>query len=253
MPSVPPAASLRPLLLALLLTLALHAYLLFGLQAPTPRPTVASTPLRIHLSAPSPAQSAPSPPLPEPPPAPRPEAPTPLTKPNPVARPAQPARAHPTPAPTPTVPSAAPALPSAGALLRASREFVRELPREELPQPTIGPRERIILPDERDYLYAAYLAAWQSKVERVGNLHYPHDPQGHPLSGELVVDVVVEADGQVSAFRLMHPASSAALETGARRIIELAGPFPPFPETMRAEVDRLHILRRWQFNNAQLR
>ena len=41
------------------------------------------------------------------------------------------------------------------------------------------------------------------------------------------------------------------LDDAARRIVELAAPFAPFPDDIRAEVDILHVTRTWNFLDNQ--
>ena len=49
----------------------------------------------------------------------------------------------------------------------------------------------------------------------------------------------LNADGTVRNITITKPSGHAVLDDAARRIVELAAPFPPFPPEIRAEVDVL--------------
>ncbi len=53
------------------------------------------------------------------------------------------------------------------------------------------PRRKFISATTKEYKYAAYMEAWRSKVERVGNLNYPDQARKQNLSGSLVLDVAL--------------------------------------------------------------
>jgi periplasmic protein TonB len=42
------------------------------------------------------------------------------------------------------------------------------------------------------------------------------------------------------------------LDAAARRVVELAGPFPPFPAVVRRDWDILSISRTWMFTRSDL-
>jgi len=91
-------------------------------------------------------------------------------------------------------------------------------------------------------------------VERVGNLNYPDDARKNRLSGSLVLDVALNADGSVDQITIRRSSGSKILDDAAVRIVELSSPFAPFPDHIKQETDILHITRTWQFlNNSFLR
>ena len=98
-----------------------------------------------------------------------------------------------------------------------------------------------------EYKYAAYMKAWRAKVERVGNLNYPEEARRHKISGQLVLDVAVNPDGKINQITIRRSSGHKVLDDAAIRIVELAAPFAPFPDAIRAETDVLHINRTWQF------
>ncbi len=109
------------------------------------------------------------------------------------------------------------------------------------------PRERFITAATKEYRYAAYLDAWRRKVEQVGNLNYPEEARRQGLSGSLILDVALNPDGSVREISVVRSSGSPVLDQAAIRIVRLAAPFAPFPESIRKETDVLHITRTWRF------
>ncbi len=99
---------------------------------------------------------------------------------------------------------------------------------------------------------AAYLQAWREQVESVGNSHYPEASLRYGLYGSLRLLVVVRYDGVVEEIRVLASSGYDALDEAAIRIVRLAAPFPPFPPALRESVDRLEIIRTWQFRENRL-
>ncbi len=109
------------------------------------------------------------------------------------------------------------------------------------------PRRKFISASTREYVYASYMEAWRVKVERIGNLNYPEEARRRKLSGSLVLDVALKADGSVVEYAIRTPSGSELLDEAAIRIVKLASPFSPFPQRIKDEADILHITRTWQF------
>lgn len=109
------------------------------------------------------------------------------------------------------------------------------------------PRQKFLSARTREYKYARYMEAWRNKVERVGNLNYPEKARQRDLTGSLVLDVAINPDGSVHGVNLIQSSGSKILDDAARRIVELAAPYEPFPPDIRKSVDILHITRTWQF------
>lgn len=114
------------------------------------------------------------------------------------------------------------------------------------------PQRKFLNARTQEYKYAVYVDAWRSKVERVGNLNYPEEAKRRRLSGRLMLDVAVNADGSISAINVRRSSGQALLDAAAARIVRLAAPFPPFPADIRSEADILHITRTWKFNENRL-
>ena len=111
------------------------------------------------------------------------------------------------------------------------------------------PRRKWISARTREHRFAAYMDAWRRKVERVGNLNYPHEALQHGLSGSLLLEVALNPDGTVADIALRRSSGQRILDDAAVRIVNLAAPFARFPESIAEEVDVLHIQRTWMFHS----
>jgi protein TonB len=109
------------------------------------------------------------------------------------------------------------------------------------------PRKKFIHARTREAVAAAYMADWVKKVERVGNLNYPDEARRTKLTGSLVLVVGINANGSVHEVVLRESSGHQLLDDGAKRIVQLAGPFAPFSTELRKETDILYITRTWQF------
>ncbi len=114
------------------------------------------------------------------------------------------------------------------------------------------PRHKYLHARTREYKYAAYMKAWEAKVERVGNLNYPEEAKRRGLSGQLRLDVALNPDGTVHSITVLRSSGFSVLDDAARRIVQLAAPFAPFPTSIHDETDVLHITRTWRFNDGAL-
>jgi protein TonB len=97
---------------------------------------------------------------------------------------------------------------------------------------------------------AKYMREWIDRVERVGNLNYPDQARRKKLSGTLILDVVINADGELVKTDLRQSSGHQILDDAAKRIVKLAAPYSAFPKNLRAEADVIHITRSWEFLNS---
>lgn len=109
------------------------------------------------------------------------------------------------------------------------------------------PKRKFISANTREYVYAEYMAGWVAKVERLGNLNYPEQAREQGIHGSLVLTVGIRRDGSVEAIDVIQSSGHTVLDEAAIRIVNLARPFNPLPESTRDEVDILHVTRTWQF------
>ena len=144
-------------------------------------------------------------------------------------------------------------LPSGEELVEQSLEMARLAAEIERRQELLAkrPKRKFVSASTREYEYAAYLRAWVAKVERVGNLNYPDEARRRGLSGRLVMTVAVRRDGSIEDVLLNRSSGLGVLDQAAQRIVRLAEPFPPLPQTAE-QVDVLHITRTWQFQDGSV-
>ena len=101
----------------------------------------------------------------------------------------------------------------------------------------------------REFTPAKYMRLWINRVERIGNLNYPDQARRDQLSGTLILDVVINADGNLIKTDLRQSSGHQVLDDAAKRIVQLAAPYPPFPPKLRKEADIIHITRSWEFQS----
>jgi protein TonB len=113
-----------------------------------------------------------------------------------------------------------------------------------------NPRSKFISARTKEFKYASYMRDWVAKVERVGELNYPDAARRQNLSGKLIVQVAVYPDGSVRDITIRKPSGHKILDDAAVRIVKLAAPFAPFPESIRKDTDVLYITRTWVFTSS---
>jgi protein TonB len=137
--------------------------------------------------------------------------------------------------------------PTARELMEKKLEMARLA--QEVQRDTIAyakrPRKKFISANTREYEYAAYMAAWVARVERIGNLNYPDEARRQQLHGQLVLTVALRRDGSIKSADIIQSSGHKLLDDAALRIVRLAAPFPPIPTA--EKVDELYVTRTWQF------
>ncbi len=108
-------------------------------------------------------------------------------------------------------------------------------------------KHRFISASTAAYRDAAYLDSWRRKIERIGTLNYPDVAKRRNLSGSLIMDVAINANGTIREITILKPSGHKILDDSASRIVRLAQPFAPLPPEMLKDTDVLHITRTWQF------
>jgi len=108
------------------------------------------------------------------------------------------------------------------------------------------PRKQFIGANAAEYRFAQYEEDWRIKVERVGTLNYPAEARGK-LYGNLRLTVTIRPDGSVESIDLDRSSGLKILDQAAFRIVQMAGPFAAFPESIRKDTDLLVITRTWFF------
>jgi protein TonB len=97
---------------------------------------------------------------------------------------------------------------------------------------------------------AAYLDAWRTRVETVGNQDY--ETLGvDRLYGELRLMVALNADGTINNIQILKSSGHKAIDDAAIKVVRKAAPFDAFPPELRKETDILEIIRTWRFEKGQ--
>jgi protein TonB len=109
------------------------------------------------------------------------------------------------------------------------------------------PRRTHIGAQAKEYRFARYVEDWRMKVERIGNLNYPEAARQKKLYGSLVLTVFIRADGSVEKVEVNRKSGQRILDAAAVKIVEMAGPYAPFPDDIRRDTDILGITRTWTF------
>lgn len=107
------------------------------------------------------------------------------------------------------------------------------------------PHKKFISANTKEYAYAAYMAAWVARIERIGNLNYPDQARREHVHGDVVLTVALNRNGSVKTVDVIQSSGHKLLDEAAARIVRLAAPFPPIPRT--EGIDELYITRTWQF------
>ncbi|MGC8697029.1 MAG: energy transducer TonB [Halothiobacillus sp.] len=95
----------------------------------------------------------------------------------------------------------------------------------------------------------AYLSSWKRQVEQYGNAHYPQNLAEQALSGQLILDVTIDKHGHILNIAIRQSSGNPAIDAAARRLVQLASPYAPFPAAMAAQFDQIIITRTWAFSS----
>jgi len=109
------------------------------------------------------------------------------------------------------------------------------------------PRRKHIGAQAREYRFARYVEDWRTKVEQIGNLNYPAAARQKKLYGSLILTVFIRSDGSVEKVEVNRKSGHRILDAAAVKIVEMAGPYAPFPDDIRRDTDILSITRTWTF------
>ena len=109
------------------------------------------------------------------------------------------------------------------------------------------PKRKFIGARAEEYRFARYVEDWRLKIERIGNLNYPEAARQQKLYGSLLLTVSIRSDGSVENVEINRGSGNRILDAAAVRIVNMSGPFAPFPPDIRKDTDILHITRTWTF------
>jgi protein TonB len=113
-------------------------------------------------------------------------------------------------------------------------------------------RELVVTPNTRESGVAVYLDAWKHKVERIGTLNYPNEARRRGLSGNPVLEVAINANGEMEDIVVRRTSGHPELDQAALAILKLATPFDPFPSELRKRHGSIRFAYEWQFLSGEL-
>jgi len=115
------------------------------------------------------------------------------------------------------------------------------------------PKKRKISASTKEYAAAAYMKAWEMKVERIGNFNYPQEAKRRKINGSLMLTVDINPDGSVPPDGIVVSRSSGhkVLDDAAVRIVRLGAPYAAIPDNVLKDSDMLTIIRTWKFETSQ--
>ncbi len=99
----------------------------------------------------------------------------------------------------------------------------------------------------KQYRFASYIEAWRDKVENVGTLNYPKTASEEIISGDLLLDVAINPDGSISLIKVIRSSGKPVLDNAAKKIVQMAAPYPPLTKEILKDTDVLHISLVWNF------
>ncbi|MGB5062157.1 MAG: TonB family protein, partial [Candidatus Competibacter sp.] len=202
---------------------------------PVPKPVEpARSPTPVTRIKPAAPPKPRSPPKPKPIQPPKPARPTATKLPSQSIQPRQPPVAKPaTPEPTQTAHVSKRAPAPGGTRARGPLDStallgqIASLDTEIQQRANAGIRsQRVSLADTRSAA-GFYAADWARKVTRVGEMNFPDAARRLNLSTGPLLDVAIRADGSLREVRILRSSGNSELDRAARRIVELAAPYPP--------------------------
>lgn len=136
---------------------------------------------------------------------------------------------------------------------REARNRTETLPRNtDMALDLPSGQERFLTADSRSTIHQQYIEIWRRKVERVGNLNYPPEARDQHLNGSLVLDVSLRPDGSLADIAVLQSSGIPLLDAAARRFVEMAAPFAPFPPELKGNAKVLHIIRTLNFRAGEV-
>ena len=111
------------------------------------------------------------------------------------------------------------------------------------------PKKRYISASTKEFAAAAYMKAWEKRIERIGNMNYPIEAKRQGLNGSLILSVDINPDGSVPPDGIVVSRSSGKplLDNAAVKIARLGAPYAVVPDNVLQGNDMLTIVRTWKF------
>jgi periplasmic protein TonB len=108
------------------------------------------------------------------------------------------------------------------------------------------PKKRYISPATREAAYALYYDVLRRRIEERGTRNFPQF-QGAKLYGELIMNITVDAKGEILETEIVKSSGQPMLDKRAQDIVRASAPFEHFNGKMRSEADQLVITSRFNF------
>ncbi len=139
-----------------------------------------------------------------------------------------------------------PVLPSGADLMNRGREIAsaEAIVARQIEEYQKRPRRTFVGAKAREYRFARYIEDWRLKMERIGEMNYP---AARDTFGSMLVTVEIRADGSLEKVEVNRSSGRKVLDEAAVRIVRLAAPFAPFPPDISRDTDILSITRTWDF------
>ena len=99
---------------------------------------------------------------------------------------------------------------------------------------------------------ASYVYQIIQKIESIGNNNYPQAAVTQNLSGSVRVVFVINRKGELINFDLAKSSGHAVLDNAVKHIITQSSPFEKFsPKLAKSDTQEVHIIRTWIFDTDQ--
>ncbi|MFO1430604.1 MAG: TonB family protein [Candidatus Competibacteraceae bacterium] len=95
-----------------------------------------------------------------------------------------------------------------------------------------------------------YEESWARKVERLGSI--PAEALQLNLSTGPTLAVAIRADGSVQSITVLRSSGHVSIDESARRMVQAAAPYAPFPPELRRQTSVLRIVRKWKFEHGRM-
>ncbi len=99
--------------------------------------------------------------------------------------------------------------------------------------------------------YARYVADWATRIERIGTERYPTEARGRHYDS-LIITVDIDKHGNVVDIVINKKSKFDALNRVVKQIVYAGQPYERFPAEMARDGDILQIVRTWTFTNDAL-
>ena len=110
------------------------------------------------------------------------------------------------------------------------------------------PRKRYVSPSTQEASYARYYDLLRRKIEAKGTSDFPQS-QGQKIYGSLIMVITIDTHGQVISADISQSSGNPLLDFHAKQIARNAGPYGPFNDAMRRDMDQLALVTRFSFDH----